>query len=280
MRLRQALLLACVAALGLPAAAQEAKSPAPLAELGPAQMLAHRAAYRITLDRARDNSGVARAEGAMLFEVVDACDGWATRQRLQLTITDRDGQSIETTSDYSTYETKDGRRLRFSTTQMTQGAVSSRVNGEAELAADGSGTVTYAEPQGQVEQLPPGTLLPMRHTIVALNTARAGRRILVAPLFDGTSEDGAQDTTTVISAWQGPQPVPNLPALSSLGSARMRIAFFERGANPGGGGASAPNYEVGMRYFENGVADELKMDFGEFAVDAQLVEMQPVPGGC
>ena len=72
-------------------------------------MAGHRAAYRLTLDHVRDNSDIARAEGVMLYEVVDACDGWATRQRFQLSLTDRDGQDVETTSDYSTYETKDGR---------------------------------------------------------------------------------------------------------------------------------------------------------------------------
>ena len=55
-------------------------------------MAGHRAAYKLTLDKVRDNSDVARADGVMLYEVVDSCDGWATRQRFQLRLTDRDGQ--------------------------------------------------------------------------------------------------------------------------------------------------------------------------------------------
>ena len=35
-----------------------------------------------------------------------------------------------------------------------------------------------------------------------------------------------------------------------------------------------------MRYFENGVADELKMDFGEFVVDGRLGELQAIPSPC
>jgi hypothetical protein len=31
---------------------------------------------------------------------------------------------------------------------------------------------------------------------------------------------------------------------------------------------------------ENGVADELKMDFGEFVVDGRLGELQPIPSPC
>jgi EipB-like len=247
------------------------------AEPGADAMAAHRAAYRLTLDRSRDNA-IARAEGVMVYEVVDACDGWATRQRFTLVLTDRDGQVVESASDYSTYETKDGRHIRFSLTQTTQGAVSQRVSGEADVTAEG-GRVRYADPEAKEEALPPGTLLPMLHTIRALEAARGGQRLLVAPLFDGTTADGAQDTTTVISAWQGPQSGQRFAPLAAMGSARMRVAFFDR-VDTSGGGASAPEYEVGLRYFENGVADELKMDFGEFVVDGRMEELALLPGAC
>lgn len=270
--------LAAAASAGLLGLA--APSAPRAAEPGAEAMAAHRAAYRLTLDRSRDNA-IARADGVMVYEVVDACDGWATRQRFTLLLTDRDGQTVESASDYSTYETKDGRTMRFSLTQTSQGAVSQRVSGEAEVAPDGSGRARYVDPEPKEEALPPGTLLPMLHTVRALAAARAGQRLLVTPLLDGTDPDGAQDTTTVISAWTPPQPNPRFPDLAKFGSARMRVAFFDRKAGgSGGGGASAPDYEVGLRYWENGVADELNMDFGDFTVNGQMRELALLPGGC
>ena len=245
---------------------------------GAEAMVAHRAAYKLTLDRARDNSDIAEARGVMLYEVLDACDGWATRQRFSLVLTDRDGQEVDTGSDYSTFETKDGLRLRFSLTQTTQGAVTSRVAGEAEITPEG-GVVRYTDPEPKEEALPRGTMLPMMHTIQSLAAARRGERLLVTPLLDGTSAEGAQDSTTVISPWQGPQANARFPDLAALGSARMRVAFFDRN-DTSGGGASAPDYEVGLRYWENGVADELKMDFGDFVVDGRMEELSLHPGGC
>ncbi|WP_240046974.1 cell envelope integrity EipB family protein [Paracraurococcus ruber] len=267
-----AVLAAAGAALALPA-------PLLAAEPGAEAMVGHRAAYRLTLDKVRENSDIARAEGVMLYEVVDSCDGWATRQRFTLRVTDRDGQDVETASDYSTFETKDGKRIRYSLTQTSQGAVSQRIAGEAEVTPEG-GTARYTAPEAKEEDLPKGTLLPMLHTIRSLAAARAGTRMLVVPLFDGTSADGAQDTTTVISAWTPPQPNARFPDLAKLGSARMRVAFFDRDAGGAGGGASAPDYEVGLRYFENGVADDLKMDFGEFSVDGKLQELALLPNPC
>jgi hypothetical protein len=261
-----------ILALATSTAASAANQP------GAEAMVAHRAAYNLTLDRARDNSDVARARGIMLYEVLDACEGWATRQRFTLVLTDRDGQNVETGSDYSTFETKDGRRIRFSLTQTTQGAVTQRITGDADLTPEG-GRVRYSDPEPKEEALPAGTLLPMLHTIRALDAARAGQRLLVAPLFDGTSADGAQDSTTVIATWQTPQANARFPSLERFGSARMRVAFFDR-KDTSGGGASAPDYEVGLRYWENGVADELSMDFGDFVVDGRMEELTLLPGGC
>ncbi len=242
-------------------------------------LVPHRAAYRLSLSGARQSGNVARADGAMAYEVLDACDGWATRQRFTLTLTDREGTEIQTSSDYSTFESKDGRRMRFSLTQMTQGAETQRIAGEAEIGADGAGIVRYTDPEEKEVRLPRGTLLPNFHTIVTLNAARAGQRLVVAPLFDGTSDDGAQDTTTVLSAWEEPRENAQFPVLSPLGSVRMRIAFFDRGAQQGAG-ANTPSYEVSLRYWENGVADEMQMDFRDFVVDGRMVELEPMPGGC
>jgi len=249
-------------------------------EPGAEQMVAHRAAYRLRLDSIRDSASVAQAEGVMLFEVVDACDAWASRQRFTLVIGDRDGNVIETSSDYATLEAKDGSSLRFSLTQVTNGNVTSRVAGDAQLTPQG-GRARYTEPAAAEEDLPAGTILPMIHTIRSLAAARAGERIFITPLFDGTTADGAQDTTTIISGgWAAGQPNAAFPLISSVGSARMRIAFFERNASGQGGGASTPQYEVSLRYFANGIADELKMDFGEFVVAGSLGELQAIPSPC
>ena len=273
-------LLCAGSALGQTPAATQSQGgvPAEAITAGVARMVAHRAAYRLDLGEGR-NTGISAVRGAMVFDVQDACEGWATRQRMTMTVVDRDGQDVETVSDYATYEAKDNTRLRFSLTQSTQGAVSQRVAGEAELKADGTGLVRYAEPAGREEALPPGTMLPTRHTVLAIETARAGRRLLAGPLFDGTSSEGPQDTTTIVSAWSAEAAAqPRFPLLANQGSARLRIAFFERGA--ASSGASQPEYEVGLRYYENGVADDLVMDFGEFSVRGTLLELAPVPGGC
>ncbi len=270
--------------LSLPAGAQAPSTPAPAASQTPnvlegaEAMAAHRAAYKLSLASVRPDGQVNGAEGTMLFEVRDACDGWTTRQQLALNVVSRAGDTMQTASDYSTWESKDGRRLRFTMTQSSQGAVSNRVSGEAELNADGSGTVRYEQPSTTQVMLPPGTLLPMAHTIRALAAARAGQpRMLVLPIFDGTTDEGAQDSTTILSGWTQPQQNPRFPLLANLGSARMNIAFFSRDA---AAGAGTPDYQVALRYYANGVADDMRMDFGDFTLNGQLDQLEALPHDC
>jgi hypothetical protein len=287
MRLRDLMGTTAVAAALVLGLASSAGAQAPAATPAPGQaaqalegaqaMAAHRAAYRLTMASARPDGQVSQAQGAMLFEVRDACDGWTTRQRLTINVVDRAGDTVETGSDYSTWESKDGRRLRFTLTQTAQGAVTQRVAGEAELDGDKGGTVRYEQPEKQEMTLPAGTILPMAHTIRTLAMARAGEKLLNLPLFDGTTDEGAQDSTTLLSPWTAAQAEARFPLLANQASARMRIAFFSRDASAGAG---TPEYEVGLRYYANGVADEMKMDFGDFVLDGRLEKLEPLPHDC
>ncbi len=248
--------------------------PATAADQAVAPLAAHRALYDLTLEQAR-GAEVAAATGTMAYEVLDACDGWATRQRLEMTVTNRDGQDVQMLSDYTTWESKDGLSMRFRMRQTTDSAVTSEVAGDASLQRPGGpGEVRFSEPDASTKQLPAGTLFPMSHTEAILAAAHAGKKFIALPLFDGTSDKGVQDTTVTMLQWNGPK-ANRWPALAALPSGRVRVAFFDRDA-----GTQQPDYEVGMRYWDNGVADDLSMDFGDFVMKGTLSQFAVVPPGC
>jgi len=250
---------ACAALVALPLAA--------------AELVGHRAIYTLTLETARGD--IIGASGTMRFEVIDACDAWAVRQRLAITVTGRDGTDIDLASDYTTWESKDGLRLRFRMRQTTEDAIVNDLAGTAELErAGGPGRATYTQPADTIRDLPPGTLFPTAHTEAILAAAKAGQRFIALPLFDGTSADGVQDSTVVINGWNVPA-VNRWPALTPLPNTRVRIAFFDRE-----GSKEQPEYEVGMRYWENGIADQLSMDFGDYVLSGKLTELTLPKPGC
>jgi hypothetical protein len=267
-----ALLLTAVSAIQPATAANSAPTPVP--PQGQTALLAHRALYNLTLASAKSGDVIA-AHGTMGYEVTDACDGWAVRQRLRMTISNSEGQDIEMASDYATWEAKDGLKFRYHVRQMTDTAVTSQTDGEASLKKTGGpGEAHYTTPTDSTSALPAGTLFPMMHTAAIIAAARDKKKFLALPLFDGTDENGAEDSSIVILNWNTPA-ATKWPVLSALPSTRVRLAFFDHQPT-----SITPTYEVGMRYWENGVADEMLMDFGDFVMAATMSEFTPQPHHC
>jgi hypothetical protein len=251
-----------------------ANAPAPAVAQPTSQLLAHKALYNLTLDRASGNDVVA-ARGTMGYEVTDACDGWAVRQRLRMTITNSEGQDIEMASDYATWESKDGLKFRYHMRQTTDTAVTSQTDGEAQLPKVGSaGEAHYTTPHDNISPLPAGTVFPMAHTAAIIAAARDKKHFAALPLFDGTDESGAEDSFVVVLDWKPPA-TSKWPDLASLPSTRVNISFFDHVK-----AAITPTYEVAMRYWENGVADDMKMNFGDFTMNAKMQEFTPQPHRC
>ncbi len=251
-----------------------ASAVAPVAHANPVVLAAHQAVYALSLDSVRSGD-VTGVTGKMAYEVTDACDGWAVRQRLQMTLANRDGQDVNMVSDYLTWESKDGTKLRFHMKQMTDSTVTEQVEGEASVTAPGGpGKIHYTSPEDKTMPLPAGTLFPMAHTAMIIAAAEAGKKFLTAPLFDGTGADGAQNTSIFIANWNPPGASPYAP-LAELPSGRVRVAFFSRNKD-----TTSPDYEVGMRYWSNGVADQLNMDFSDFVVDGKLTSFSMPAAHC
>jgi hypothetical protein len=241
---------------------------------------AHRALYDLTMESTKGD--INDAHGSMAYEVTDACDGWATRQRLTLDITNRDGQDIQTVSDYATWESKDGLSMRFRMRQTTDGAMTDQAEGTAKLDSTGGiGSIHYTLPEDKTMALPKGTVFPMAHTEAILAAAEAGKKFITLPLFDGTGDKGAQDSSIFITNWDpkgGPAPYP---PLANMANGNVRIAFFDRiedGAKSKPDGT--PDYEVAMRYWANGVANDLHMDFSDFIMKGALKEFHLEPPHC
>ena len=268
MRLRP-LLVTLAALTAAPALAAEPAVP----------MAAHRAVYKLSLDSSRGD--VTSASGQMNYEVADSCDGWATQQRLAMTITNRDGQDIELISDYATLEAKDGLSMRFRMRQTTDTAVTEQVEGTATLDSKGGpGHVHYTVPDEKDLALPAGTLFSMAHTEAIIAAATAGQKFLSVPIFDGTGDKGAQDSFIVIGAW-GPTTSAPYPLLAKLDSGKVHISFFDRDPKastdkPTG----SPDYEVGMVYYSNGVANDLMMNFSDFTMRGTLAEFTELHPHC
>jgi EipB-like len=247
--------------------------PAVAAGVPPIRLAAHEALYRLTLENGRDQ--VIGATGMMGYQVIDACSAWDVRQRLEMTVTNSDGDTTHMVSDYDTREAKDGQTLRFHMVQTSDGAVTSETDGEARLdGPGGAGVADYAKPEVKRVILPKGTLFPMAHTAALIRAAEEGRKFFTIPVFDGTDDTGAELSSIVPLARDAAGPY-RWPTLAALPSVVVHIAFFATDPVQ-----MLPDYEVGMRYWTNGVADDLRMDFGDFVMGGKLIGFHPLPSHC
>ncbi|MBE7213324.1 MAG: DUF1849 family protein [Gluconacetobacter diazotrophicus] len=248
----------------LPAALPAVPAGAATASAAAVPLAAHDAAYDLSL-ASTHGGGTVAANGSMTFGIADTCDGWAARQVLHLQMVTREGQNTDLTSSYATLESKDGRHLSFEMQQREGSNMALHVRGDASLNPDGTGEARYVLPEPRTTKLPRGTLFPMAHTAAVIAAAEHGDKSASFPLFDGTGPDGASDTYVTVLDWHAPPSDSSYPPLAKLPSGRVHVAFFAR--KPG---TITPDYEVGMRYFANGVSDRMVMDFGDFTMTGAL----------
>ena len=238
----------------------------------------HRATYDMKLSVARPNSGIVEVNGRMVLEMVDSCDGWEVKQRIKLKFLRNDGEEFDTDSSFTSYETKDGLGLRFSVRNIQDDEVEEELRGQADLeATGGKGRASFTLPEVRSFELPAGTLFPTTHLALIIRHARDGDKSASYSVFDGARLDGAFQVNAVIG--RSPRTTGAPPVRGDVGLLRnqpswdVRLAFFAAGDQ----GTANPEYELALDLLGNGIARSMLLDYGDFAVDARLVQLQALP---
>jgi hypothetical protein len=273
----KARVVAVVLGVGLGASASGVAVAAPVG----VDLASHRASYAMTLNSTKLGGGVTGASGNMTYKFSDSCDGWTVENKTMLTFAYSEGAPVATTWDFITWESKDGLHYRFRVRSTRDGVVSEEIDGVANLDGSGrGGVVKLTLPEPKTMRLPKGTIFPTDHTMHLLDSARKGEHMLQRVLFDGTGTEGPFDVNAIIGKANAPTAnvspaVANAAVyagLLSVPSWRMQMAFF-----PVGSSEATPDYEVSLRYYLNGVADEVVQSFGNFSLKGTLEKLEPLP---
>jgi len=239
-----------------------------------AEIAPHRALYLMTLGSARNDSGVVDARGTMDYEWGETCDGWTIEQRYRLKMRYAESADVDIISSFVTWEAKDGMRYRFNQKQTRNGEVDQEIRGEARLDGPGKGGVAeFAKPQSQTLKLESGVLFPSAHTISLIDAARAGENFLSRLVFDGATDENAVQVSAAIGVRLTADPAAAVrSSLLERPGWRVRLAFF-----PADASAEKPDYELGMRLLDNGVSQDMVIDYGDYSIRAKLDDIEPLP---
>ena len=238
-----------------------------------AEIAPHRALYTMSLGNARNDSGVVDASGTMDYEWGETCEGWTIEQRYRLKMRYAENSDVDIASSFVTWESKDGLRYRFNQKQTRNGEVDQEIRGEARLDGLGKGGVAeFTKPQPQSLRLEPGVMFPSAHTILLIDSARAGENFVSRLIFDGATDENAVQVSAVIGVklTADPAAATRSPLLERPGW-RVRLAFFPVDAS-----AEKPDYELGMRLLDNGVSQDMVIDYGEYSIRAKLDDIEPL----
>lgn len=241
-----------------------------------ADLLPHRVVYELDLGKGGTLTG---GNGLMTFEIKDVCDGWAMDLKAEIALASEDGEIHRLGWSQVSWESKDGKRYRYFTRELSDGQETSRRRGEARRdTADGAAKVVADLPEQAEFTLPTGTLFPVQHTVAMIKADADGAPYLLANLFDGSIDNAAVE----VGAALGPGDAKWTPGgksfadLKGVRSFPAALAFYMSGSPEG-----VPDTEQSMRLYANGVVGSLVFALGDLKVHAVMDELTPLAGeGC
>ena len=251
--------------LAMPAMLSPAFAQMPLAP--------HRAVYDLTLDKASERSGITEIKGRMVYEFGgSACDGYTVNFRFVTQIDTRDSSRV-TDQQTTTYESADGKEFNFLTKTFVDQQQEKQLRGTATIDDDQT-LVELAEPDPVTVELP-ASQFPTEHVVEMLGKAREGTNFYETTLFDGSDDADTIMTTSVVIDKPAALAAgaPDRAALGALADDRfwpVEVAYF---GGVSEGGEELPKYRISFKLHENGMTRDLTMDYGEFSIRGQLVDL-------
>jgi hypothetical protein len=229
----------------------------------------HRGIYALSLHDAASASGITDVGGEMYYEWSKTCTGWRVNQRVTMELAQSEGSAQTLTLLFSAFEASDGSLFDFTMLQAADGVTTERMSGRATVDDAGAGIVRFDEPAGVRLVLPPLTLFPSRYAVLMLEQAQAGQTNFSALLFDGSSAETAYSVATFFGSQE--------EALSLHSGRPEPLWPLHMGYFPHNKVTSEPDFEIGVRMFENGIAQAFLIDYGSFAVNSTLIDYEAIP---
>ena len=253
-----------------------------LSGLGPAAMavqsgapglLSHRAVYSLSQHVGSTSGDITAVKGRLEITFEVACDGWRIEQYIGFHLYHVEGTGLEHVAQLSGWESTDGTDYWFSTRSYQDRTLLEEIGGVARLDADsGTGETRFAKPVKEVRALPAGTIFPARHLAELIAAARSGERHLTRTVFDGSTLDSPYEITAFIGRERtvGGADLPD--SVSEKRSWPFRLAYFKPSAVQ-----PSPEFELSAILYENGVAGDMIYDYGDYAIDVKLRELEALP---
>jgi hypothetical protein len=246
-----------------------------------ATIAAHRAVYDLKLKESSNRAGLASVDGRMAFEIAGSkCDGWTNNFRMVNDFKPSEGEARLIDTQSATFESGDGQEMRYTQTEFIDSKLDTEKKLSAERGSAGqAGKGEIEKPQKESFDLPGDAIFSTQHQIKLMELAKAGQTRDVSIVFDGSDGSKVYKAITFIGERREPGKSgvtlsgESADRLAGLASWPVSISYFPAKAEEPAA-EETPSYQVGFQLFENGVAANLILDYGDFKLAGDLKQLE------
>ncbi len=239
-------------------------------------LASHKTVHDLVLDRADADSNIQNMRGQLFYDLSGSvCLGYNLSTRITIeTISKESGKTASDVRSES-WEDYNGSEFKFSFSRYDDNKLSQTMKGSARRT-EGAVLAELDAPEKDTASFAGDVLFPTQDSVAIMKAALAGQSRLEATVYDGSDGLMVYDTTTVIgpSLKKGGnaklKSVKNSETLFGLPSWPVVVSYYNQGQN----GIGRPLFAVSFRLYDNGVSDELKLDYGTFVLKGDLSKIE------
>ena len=239
----------------------------------------HRAVYDLKLKSASDRSGVKDLTGRMVIEMTgSACDGWSVNFRLVNDFQLPRGKRRLVDSRSTSWEAGDGSSMSY----LEREFIDNRPYQVTRLRVSMSdGKVRQKQPKETVFDLPANAIFPVTHQMRLIEKARAGELRDKSVVYDGADRDNVYQAITFIGKKrQGSDKISTMKGkgasalLSRTDSWPVTVSYYTLKDKDK---QDTPSQQISFLMYDNGVAGDLTIDYGDFSMTGKLARLDKLP---
>lgn len=239
----------------------------------------HRAVYDLKLKSASKRSGVKDLVGRMVIEITgSACEGWSVNFRLVNDFQLPRGKRRLVDSRSTSWESGDGKRMSFFEREFVDNRPFQTTRLKASLKDH---KVHQNKPKKLEFDIPAGAIFPVTHQQRLIEKARSGEFRDKSVVYDGADHENVYQAITFIGKkTKGVAPAPAIEGngskslLSNIVSWPVSVSYYSM---KGKTQQDTPSQQISFKMYNNGVAGDLVIDYGDFAMDGKLTHLDKLP---
>ncbi|MDC0074255.1 cell envelope integrity EipB family protein [Alphaproteobacteria bacterium] len=224
----------------------------------------HKVVYTLELKESRKKN-IIDVKGKLAIELINSCPGYTVSQRVRIYVLDNNGNLSSTDASYSTWESFDGKLMNFNSRTYLNNNIKKAISGKAKYLNDEL-ILESKNNRKIIKSKNKRIIFPTEHLKQIISEGTKGNLIISRKIFDGSDFENIYYASSHFSPYFSKKYIDNRRRLlRGLVGWTVNIAYFNIDSF-----RTIPDYEVSFTLYENGVLDDIILDYGDFVIKGKI----------